>query len=137
MILGGHSLWAAACQFRRSVHPHSHSGCLSDGPEAQAPHSLLGGSGKGWAGEARRAPERGGVARICAARAPAPALRAPAQVVVVDTPFPLPLRPVPSGDPGPNTTFCFYTLPDMHCTATLTVNSSDSHVLLTMKNSKL
>ena len=25
--------------------------------------------------------------------------------------------------------FCFDTLPDMYCTATLTVNSSDSHVL--------
>ena len=28
--------------------------------------------------------------------------------------------------------FCFVTLPDMHCTAALTFNSSDSHVLLTM-----
>ena len=52
--------------------------------------------------------------------------------------------PNTTGAPHPNHSvseskvmFCFDTLPDMHCTATLTVNSSDSHVLLTMKNSKL
>ena len=33
--------------------------------------------------------------------------------------------------------FCFDTLPGMHSTATFTDNSSDSPVLLTMKNSKL